>query len=72
MKIAEPDGERPAQAGWRAIPKGIWALGLVSLFMDTFGPSSTFFVGAGITAVALVGLVALQGGGRSLRHRDEG
>ena len=35
MKTAEPDGERPVPAGWRAIPKGIWALGFVSLFMDT-------------------------------------
>ena len=35
MKTAEPDGEWPVPAGWRAIPKGIWALGFVSLFMDT-------------------------------------
>ncbi len=35
MKTAEPDGERLVPAGWRAIPKGIWALGFVSLFMDT-------------------------------------
>ncbi len=35
MKTAEPDGERPAPTGLRAIPKSIWALGFVSLFMDT-------------------------------------
>lgn len=35
MKIAHTDGERPAAAGLGAIPKGIWALGFVSLFMDT-------------------------------------
>ena len=35
MKTAEPDGERPVPAGWRTIPRGIWALGFVSLFMDT-------------------------------------
>ena len=35
MKTAAPDGERPVPAGWRTIPRGIWALGFVSLFMDT-------------------------------------
>ena len=35
MKTAEPDGERLVPAGWRTIPRGIWALGFVSLFMDT-------------------------------------
>ena len=39
---------------------------------DTFGPSGTFLMGAGITSVSLAGLVALRGGGRSLRHEDEG
>ena len=39
---------------------------------DTFGPSGTFLMGAGITSVALAGLVALRSGGRSLRHEDEG
>lgn len=35
MKTAPPDGERTAATGLRAIPKSIWALGFVSLFMDT-------------------------------------
>ena len=35
MKPAEPDNERPVPAGWRTIPRGISALGFVSLFMDT-------------------------------------
>ena len=35
MKTAEPDGERLVPAGWRTIPRGICALGFVSLFMDT-------------------------------------
>ena len=39
---------------------------------DTFGPSGTFLMGAGITSVSLAGLVVLRGGGRSLRHEDEG
>ena len=39
---------------------------------DTFGPSGTFLMGAGITSVSLAGLVALRGAGRSLRHEDEG
>jgi MFS family permease len=30
-----PEGARPAAAGLRAIPGSIWALGVVSLFMDT-------------------------------------
>lgn len=35
MKTAHPDEERTAATGLRAIPKSIWALGFVSLFMDT-------------------------------------
>ncbi len=34
MKIDEPVDERPAATGLRAVPKSIWALGFVSLFMD--------------------------------------
>jgi hypothetical protein len=75
--------------GWRAVPRGVWALGFVSMFMDisfemihaillaflvslgasmmliagflweAFGSSSTFLAGAGFSAVALVGLMAL-------------
>ena len=36
-----------------------------------YGPSSTFFAGAGIMVVALAGLVTLQGSGHSLRTKDE-
>lgn len=35
MAIDRSDGMQPSKTGLRAIPKGIWALGLVSLFMDT-------------------------------------
>jgi hypothetical protein len=159
MKTAEPAAERPVPAGWRAIPKGIWALGFVSLFMDTsselihsllpvflvsvlgtsilsvgliegvaeatasitkvfsgtlsdylgkrkmltvigydlaaltkpmfpwpgwaatwppdgsgipLGRPAPYLMGAGITSVALAGLVALRSGGHSLRYEDEG
>ena len=44
---------------------------VAGLLWDHYGPSSTFFAGAGITAIALVGLVTLQGGGHSLRSKDE-
>ena len=44
---------------------------VAGLLWDHYGPSSTFFAGAGITAIALAGLVALQGGGHSLRSKDE-
>ena len=44
---------------------------VAGLLCDHYGPSSTFFAGAGITAVALVGLVTLQGSGHSLRTKDE-
>ncbi len=44
---------------------------VAGLLWDHYGPSSTFFAGAGITAVALVGLVTLQGSGHSLRTKDE-
>lgn len=35
MTAGRSDGAPPASTGLKAIPKGIWALGLVSLFMDT-------------------------------------
>ncbi len=44
---------------------------VAGLLWDHYGPSSTFFAGAGITAIALAGLVTLQGSGHSLRTRDE-
>ncbi len=44
---------------------------VAGLLWDHYGPSSTFFAGAGITAVALVGLVTLQGSGHSLRTKGE-
>jgi MFS family permease len=44
---------------------------IAGLLWDHYGPSSTFFAGAGITAIALAGLVTLQGSGHSLRTRDE-
>ena len=43
---------------------------VAGLLWDHYGPSSTFFAGAGITAIALAGLVTLQGGGHSLRSKD--
>ena len=45
---------------------------VAGLLWDHYGPSATFFVGAGITAVALAGLVALQGSRHSHRNKDEG
>lgn len=45
---------------------------IAGLLWDHYGPFATFFVGAGITAVALAGLVALQGSGLSVRNEDEG
>lgn len=39
---------------------------------DHYGPSVTFFAGAGITAVALAGLVMLHGSRHSHRNKDEG
>lgn len=44
---------------------------VAGLLWDHYGPSSTFFAGAGITAIALAGLVTLQGGGQSLRSKDQ-
>jgi MFS family permease len=44
---------------------------VAGLLWDHYGPSSTFFAGAGITAIALVVLVTLQSSGDSLRTRDE-
>jgi MFS family permease len=44
---------------------------VAGLLWDHYGPSSTFFAGAGITAIALVALVTLRGSGDSLRTRDE-
>lgn len=35
MTAGRSDGAPPASTGLKAIPKGIWALGFVSLFMDT-------------------------------------
>ncbi len=35
MKSGQSPREEPSPAGLRAIPRSIWALGLVSLFMDT-------------------------------------
>jgi MFS family permease len=43
---------------------------VAGLLWDHYGPSSTFFAGAGITAIALVVLVTLQSSGDSLRTRD--
>ena len=43
---------------------------VAGLLWDTYGPSGTFLMGAGITAVALVGLVTLRGGGHSLSAKD--
>jgi MFS family permease len=45
---------------------------VAGLLWDHFGPASTFFAGAGITAVALAGLLALQGSGQSFRSKNEG
>ncbi len=45
---------------------------VAGLLWDHYGPSGTFFVGAGITAVALAGLVTLQSSGLSVRSKDEG
>ena len=45
---------------------------VAGLLWDNYGPSGTFFAGAGITAVALTGLVALQGSRHSHRNKDEG
>lgn len=45
---------------------------IAGLLWDHYGPSGTFFMGAGVTAVALAGLVALQGSRHSPRNRDEG
>jgi MFS family permease len=45
---------------------------VAGLLWDHYGPSGTFFVGAGITAVALAGLVTLQGSGHSVWNKGEG
>ncbi len=45
---------------------------VAGLRWDHYGPFGTFFVGAGITAVALAGLVALRGSRHSHRNTDEG
>jgi len=44
---------------------------VAGLLWDHYGPSSTFFAGAGITAVALAGLVTLHGKEHSLRAKEE-
>ena len=43
---------------------------VAGLLWDHYGPAGTFFAGAGITALALAGLVTLQGSGNSLRSKD--
>ena len=60
MKTAEPDGERPVPAGWRTIPRGIWALGFVSLFMDT--SSELIHSLLPVFLVSVIGASALAGG----------
>ncbi len=45
---------------------------VAGLLWDYYGPSSTFLAGAGITMVALAGLVTLQRNGQSLDDRKEG
>jgi MFS family permease len=44
---------------------------VAGLLWDHYGPSSTFFAGAGVTAVALTGLVTLHGEEHSLRTKEE-
>jgi len=34
QRAEQPESERPAERGWRAVPRGVVVLGLVSLFMD--------------------------------------
>ncbi len=43
---------------------------VAGLLWDLYGPSSTFIAGAGITAVALAGLVTLRGGGQVFRIQN--
>jgi MFS family permease len=62
MTADTPDGAPPDATGLRAIPKSIWALGLVSLFMDTSSELIhsllPVFLMAGLGASALsVGLI---------------
>ena len=62
MTTDRPQGERPSSTGLRAIPKSIWALGLVSLFMDTSSELihslPPIFLVSGLGASALsVGLI---------------
>jgi hypothetical protein len=60
MKTAEPDGNRPVLACWRTIPRGIWALGFVSLFMDT--SSELIHSLLPVFLVSVIGASALSGG----------
>ena len=43
---------------------------VAGLLWDSYGPSGTFLAGAGITALALVGLAALRGSRGSLPDED--
>ena len=45
---------------------------VAGLLWDHYGPFGTFVVGAGITAIALAGLLPLQGCGVSVQNKDEG
>ncbi|MEH6579530.1 MAG: MFS transporter [Amphritea sp.] len=44
---------------------------VAGLLWNYYGPPSTFFTGAGITAVALTGLVCLHGNSHTLRAKGE-
>lgn len=72
---ATPPKIRGTAFGIFNLATGLALLGgnlIAGLLWDHYGPFATFFVGAGITAVALAGLVALQGSGLSVRNKDEG
>jgi hypothetical protein len=66
MKNTKSDDGRPTPTGLRAIPKGVWALGFASLFMDTSSELihsllPVFLVsvlGASALSVGLIGEVA--------------
>ncbi|MCH7486500.1 MAG: MFS transporter [Proteobacteria bacterium] len=72
---ATPPKIRGTAFGIFNLATGLALLGgnlIAGLLWDHYGPFATFFVGAGITAVALAGLVALQGSGLPVRNEDEG
>ena len=72
---ATPPKIRGTAFGIFNLATGLALLGgnlIAGLLWDHYGPFATFFVGAGITAVALAGLVALQGSGLPVRNKDEG